>query len=82
MEKFRPLAMINCSFKIFSKCTTSSFDAISNDLIAPNQTAFIKARFIVESMVAAHGIIHFVATKNLSGFMFKLDYDSMRNLMI
>ena len=36
MEKFRPLAMINCSFKIFAKCATTKFGPICNDLIALN----------------------------------------------
>jgi hypothetical protein len=27
-------------------------------LLAPNQTAFVRARFILESVVAAHEIVH------------------------
>ena len=63
LEKFRPLAMTICGFKIFSKCATNNFGPIFNELISPNQTAFIKGRFIVESIVAAHEMIHVLATK-------------------
>lgn len=36
IEKFRPLAMINCSYKIFSKCVTNKFGPVCNDIISPN----------------------------------------------
>jgi hypothetical protein len=44
-------------------------------LFAPNQTAFIKGRYILESVVAAQEIIHDVAHSSQSGFIFKLDYE-------
>jgi hypothetical protein len=48
---------------------------VSEELISPNQTAFIKWRYILESVVAAHEIIHDVAHSSQSGFIFKLDYE-------
>jgi SAM-dependent MidA family methyltransferase len=47
---------------------------VSEDLISQNQTAFIKGRYILESVVAAHEIIPDVAHSAQSGFIFKLDY--------
>jgi mannosylglycoprotein endo-beta-mannosidase len=41
IHKFRSIALTNCSFKIFSKCVTNRLGPISEDLITPNQTAFI-----------------------------------------
>jgi hypothetical protein len=58
IQKFRPIALTNCSFKIFSKCVTNRLGTISEELIAPNQIAFIRGRFILESVVSAHEIIH------------------------
>ena len=43
MKKFRPIALINCSFKIFSKALNNRLIRIIDRLISPNQTAFIKA---------------------------------------
>ena len=48
---------------------------ISERLISPNQTVFIKGRYILESVVAAHEIIHEVARKKESGVFLKLDYE-------
>jgi hypothetical protein len=48
---------------------------VSGALIFPNQTTFIKGRYIQESVVCAHEIIHDVAHSEQSGFIFKLDYE-------
>jgi hypothetical protein len=33
-------------------------EKISDRLLSPNQTAFVKGRYILESVVSAHEIIH------------------------
>ena len=75
IQKFRPIALTNCSFKIFSKCATNRLGSVCADLISPNQIAFIRGRFILESVVSAHEIIHDVARNSQAGFIFKLDYE-------
>ena len=75
IQKFRPIALINCSFKIFSKCVANRLGVVCEKLISPNQTAFIKGRFILESVVSAHEIIHEIYHSGQSGFIFKLDYE-------
>ena len=75
IQKFRPIALTNCSFKIFSKCVTNRLGVVCEKLISPNQTTFIRGRFILESVVAAHEIIHEVFHSSQSGFIFKLDYE-------
>jgi hypothetical protein len=75
IQKYRPIALTNCSFKIFSKCVTNRLGIIGEELIAPNQTAFIRGRFILESIVSAHEIIHDAVQKKESGLVFKLDYE-------
>jgi hypothetical protein len=46
---------------------------VSEELISPNQTSFIKGRYILESVVSAHEVIHNAVHKRQSGFIFKLD---------
>lgn len=81
LEIFRPLAMTNCSFKIFSKCCTNRFGPVCDDIILQNQTAFMKGRFIMESIVTAHEIVHSLASSKLSGFVFKLDYEKAYDMI-
>ena len=54
MKNFRPISLINCSFKIFSKVLTVRLGKIINRLVSPNQSAFIQGRYILESVVIAH----------------------------
>jgi len=42
MNKFRPISLIDCSFKIFSKALTLRLGKIIDRLIAPQQSAFIQ----------------------------------------
>ena len=57
------------------------FGPICDLLIAPNQTVFVKGRFIMESVVASHEIIHSVASYNQSGFVLKLDYEKAYDMI-
>jgi hypothetical protein len=48
---------------------------VSEELISPNQTTFIKGRYILKSVVSAHEVIHHAVHNGQSDFIFKLDYD-------
>jgi hypothetical protein len=58
LKKFRPISLINCSFKIFAKAMNNRLETLCNRLLAPNQIAFVKWRYILYSVVSAHEIIH------------------------
>jgi hypothetical protein len=75
LKKYRPISLLNCSFKIFGKLLNNRLIKVANRLIASNQIAFIKGRYILESVVAAHEIVHEVHRKNESGIILKLDYE-------
>jgi mannosylglycoprotein endo-beta-mannosidase len=75
MKKFRPISLLNCILKIFTKVLTNRFSLILGDLIASNQTAFIKGRYILESVVTSHEVIHCVHSGEEKGDILKLDYE-------
>jgi hypothetical protein len=43
--------------------------------VASNQTTFIKGRYILESVVTAHEVIHCVHHGKKQGSVLKLDYE-------
>jgi hypothetical protein len=45
MKKFRPISLLNCSFKIFTKVLTNRLAQIINRLISFHQSAFIRGRY-------------------------------------
>jgi hypothetical protein len=44
-------------------------------LTATNHSTFIKGRYILESMVTAHELIHEAVSKKEIGIILKLDYE-------
>jgi hypothetical protein len=75
MNKFRPISLLNYSYKIFTRVLTSRVGMVADRLIASNQTAFIKGRYILKSVVAAHKTLHSVHQSKQKGFVMKLDYE-------
>ena len=54
---------------------TNRVSPIGDRLISPNQTAFIRGRFILESVVMAHEVMHEIHTTQESALVLKLDYE-------
>ena len=75
MKQFRPIGLINCSFKIFSKVLSRRLSKIAHRLVATNQSNFIKGRYILESVVVAHEIVHSLHKTKEKGVILKLDYE-------
>jgi hypothetical protein len=75
LKKYRPISLINCSFKIFSKVLNNRIETLCGRLLAPNQTAFVRGRFILESVVAAHEIVHDTVKGGQKGMILKVDYE-------
>jgi hypothetical protein len=62
---------------VFAKALNNRLEVISNRLLASNQTAFVKDRFILESVVSAHEIIHTAVKRKEKGLILKLDYEKV-----
>jgi hypothetical protein len=75
MKNFRPISLANCSFKIFSKILAIRLGRIADRIILNSQSAFIKGRYILESVVTAHEIVHSISKSNSKGIILKLDYE-------
>jgi hypothetical protein len=75
MKKYRPISLCNCSFKIFSKVLNLRLGKIANRLISSQQIAFIGGRYILESVVVAHEVVHSIHKKKKAGVILKLDYE-------
>jgi hypothetical protein len=76
MNKFRPISLLNCSYKIFTKVLTNRIGSVADRLVASNQTIFIKGRYILESVVTAHETIHDVHQSRQQRFVLKLEKSS------
>ena len=75
MKKFRSISLLNCIFKVFTNFLTNRLAIIMNIITSIDQSAFIKGRYILESVVTAHETIHSVVKNKSKGVVLKLDYE-------
>ena len=75
VKPFRPICLLNVSFKIFTKLLIDRLSTKAQDLVAPSQTAFIKGRYIVDGVVMLHEVVHELHSKKMQGVLFKIDFE-------
>ncbi|WVZ53561.1 hypothetical protein U9M48_004484, partial [Paspalum notatum var. saurae] len=82
IQQYRPICLLNVSFKIFTKVATNRIVKVAHKIIRPSQTPFLPGRKIMEGVVVLHETLHELHRKNLNGVIFKIDfekaYDKMR----
>ena len=75
IEQFRPICLLNVSFKILTKVGTNRLTRISNSVVQPSQTTFMPGRHILEGVVVLHETLHEIHSKKLDGVIFKVDFE-------
>jgi hypothetical protein len=75
VQQYRPICMLNVSFKIVTNILSNRLKLVVNKLIGPTQTAFLPGRNIMEGVVILHESIHEMQRKKQSGIILKLDFE-------
>jgi hypothetical protein len=76
IQQYRPICLLNVSFKIFTKVATNRISEVAQKVIRPTQISFIPGRHILEGVVVLHEMtIHEMHRKNLDGVIFKIDFE-------
>ena len=75
IQQYRPICLLNVSFKIFTKVATNRLTSIAQKIIRPTQTAFLPGRNIMEGAVILHETIHELHSKKKNGVIFKIDFE-------
>ena len=65
LRDFRPISLCNVIYKVVSKCMVNRLRPILQDVIAPNQSAFIPGRQITENELIAFECIHSIQKSNV-----------------
>ena len=75
IKQFRPICLLNASFKFFTKLLMDRLTGAARKIISTSQSAFIKGRFIQDSTVILHEVMHEMKQQGEKGIVFKIDYE-------
>jgi hypothetical protein len=75
IQQYRPICMLNVSFKIFTKVLANRISSLACRIIRPSQTAFLPGRYILEGVVILHETLHELQRKKQKGLILKLDFE-------
>ena len=74
IQQFRPICLLNVSFKIFTKVATNRLNSIDDHVVRSSQTVFMQGRNILDGVLILHETVHEMHRKNMSGVVFKIDF--------
>jgi len=75
IQQYRPICLLNVSFKIFTKIAVNRLMSVADKIIRPTQSAFMPRRHILEGVVVLHETLHELQRKKLNGVILKLDFE-------
>ena len=74
LKNWRPLTLLNCSYKFLSSMIADHLKSVLEILISPDQTGFISNRFIGENKRLLYDTITYCNNENVSGLLVVVDY--------
>ena len=75
IQQYRPICLLNVSFKIFTKVATVRFNSVVDHIISHTQTTFMQGRNILEGIVILHETVMSCTGKNKVGVILKIDFE-------
>jgi hypothetical protein len=75
IQQYRPIFLLNVSFKIFTKVATIRLNTVADHVVRPSQTAFMQGRNILDGFAILHETVHELHTKKLNGVILKIDFE-------
>jgi hypothetical protein len=75
IQQYRPICLLNCIYKWFTKCLTLRLDVVAGRMIHKSQAAFLQKRNIMNNVLAFHEILHETKREGQTGVILKLDFE-------
>ena len=75
IKNWRPISLINIDIKVASKAIANRLQAVIHNLISVDQTAYVKGRFIGESIRVINDLIENIDRKDEEGILFSTDIE-------
>ena len=75
MKNWRPITLLNCDYKIATKCIACRIKKVLPKLINNDQTGFMKNRFIGENITLIDNIINYANAEQIEGLLLFIDFE-------
>ena len=79
VQDFRPISLLNSSYKIISKCLANRLSPILNELLDESQSAVLPGGSISDCFLVAQETLHFMNASHSPGLLLKLDFEKAFN---
>ena len=74
LENLRPISLLNVDYKILTKVIAKRIEKVLPKIINPDQTGYVKGRYIGENIRLIQDIMFFTKNANLPGIAIFLDF--------
>ena len=74
-SNWRPITLLNVDYKILAKVTAKRIEPVFPILIHPDQTGFIKGRFIGQNIRLLNDLIEFTDDQRVPGIPLFIDFE-------
>ena len=74
LQNWRPISLLNTSYKLISLCITNRLRKVLNRIISPEQKGFLEGRTISDCTRVMFDIIHACQTNNIDGLILLVDF--------
>jgi Reverse transcriptase (RNA-dependent DNA polymerase) len=74
VQKFRPISLVDCSYKIILKSLTNRLAQFMHHIVDPSQSAFIQGRYILDNVLVANEIIYFCQNSETKRFDIEVNF--------
>ena len=75
LKNWRPISLLNVTYKIFSYCLASRIKILLPYLIHENQTGYLKNRYIGENTRILYDIMQHLEENNKEGLFVMIDFE-------
>jgi hypothetical protein len=75
IQQFRPICLLNESFKIVTKVMTNRMALVAQKILRPYKTTFMSGRKIMDGAIILHETIHEMRRNKLDSVILNLDFE-------
>jgi len=75
LERYRPISLVGVMYKVISKVLAERIKKVLPVVIDECQSAFLKDRCILDSVLSANEVIEDLRRRRMSGLCFKVDFE-------